>query len=279
MSGDTPDSAGAHEAEHAGRHELPPDEPVQRIGDLQPAGVKGVMRRGRSQLVFGALGALLCVLLGVAIVTQVRQNESGDSLETARPADLLVLLDSLQQREAVLNTEVADLQRTLASLQASGSSDRAAIENAQARLAALSILIGTVPATGPGVTLTIEDAAPGVAPETMLDVVNELRNSGAEAMEVQGGAGDPKISVRVGVDTWVVGRPGALEIDGQTLNPPYTVVAIGDPPTLAAAMNIPGGAMDSVERVGGTMVAQQSDRVDVTALRQPKARQYAQPVK
>ena len=93
---------------------------------------------------FGALGVLLCVLLGVGIVTQVRQNESGDSLETARPADLLVLLDSLQQREAALNTEVADLQRTLASLQASGSSDQAAIENAQARLAALSILIGTV---------------------------------------------------------------------------------------------------------------------------------------
>ena len=34
------------------------------------------------------------------------------------------------------------------------------------------------------------------------------------------------ISVRVGVDTWVVGRPGALEIDGQTLNPPYTVVPL-----------------------------------------------------
>src|SRR6478752_6398708 len=272
---DTPDTPDSPEAEQAGRHELPADESPQRIGDLQPAGAEGVLRRGRSQLVFGALGVLLCVLLGVAIVTQVRQNESGDSLETARPADLLVLLDSLQQREAALNTEVADLQRTLASLQESGSSDQAAIENAQARLAALSILIGTVPATGPGVTLTIEDTAPGVAPETMLDVINELRNAGAEAMEIRGGPG----VVRVGVDTWVVGGPGALEIDGQTLNPPYTVVAIGDPPTLAAAMNIPGGAMDSVERVGGTMVVQQSDRVDVTALRQPKARQYAQPVK
>lgn len=276
---DTPESTGAHEAEHAGRHELPADADVQQIGKLQPAGLTGVLRRGRSQLLFGALGVLLCVLLGVAIVTQVRQNESGDSLETARPADLLVLLDSLQQREAALNTEVADLQRTLAALQASGGSDQAAIENAQARLAALSILIGTVPATGPGVTLTITDAATGVAPETLLDVIDELRNAGAEAIEVQGGAGDPKPAVRVGVDTWVMGAPGALEIDGQTLNPPYTVVAIGDPPTLAAAMNIPGGAMDSVERVGGTMVVQQSDRVDVTALRQPKARQYAQPVK
>ena len=270
MTDDTPDTDGQHEADQHVRHELPPDEPAQQIG-----GVQGVARRGRSQLVFGALGALLCVLLGVAIVTQVRQNESGDSLETARPADLLVLLDSLQQREAALNTEVADLQRTLSSLQASGSSDQAAIENARTRLAALSILIGTVPATGPGVTLTIEDTAPGLAPETMLDVINELRNAGAEAIEIRGG----QSAVRVGVDTWVRGTPGALVVDGQTLNPPYIVVAIGDPPTLAAAMNIPGGAMDSVERVGGTMVVQQSDRVDVTALRQPKARQYAQPVK
>jgi len=238
-----------------------------------------VARRGRSQLAFGALAVVLLVLLGVAIVTQARQTESGDALETARPADLLVLLDSLQQREAALNTEVADLQRNLAQLQASGSSDAAAIENAQARLAALSILIGTVAATGPGVTLTIEDTAPGVPAETMLDVINELRAAGAEAMEIQGSAGAQKTSVRVGVDTWVVGTPGALVVDSATLNPPYSVLAIGDPPTLAAAMNIPGGAMDSVERVGGKMVVQQSDRVDVTALRQPKPRQYAQPVK
>jgi uncharacterized protein YlxW (UPF0749 family) len=265
----------AAEPEHHGRHELPPDAPAPEIGKLHGNGVAGMMRLGRSQIVFGALAMLLCVVLGIAIVTQVRQTESGDSLETARPADLLVLLDSLQQREAALNTEVADLQRTLAQLQASGSSDQAAIENAQARLAALSILIGTVPATGPGVTLTIEDTAPGVPPETMLDVINELRAAGAEAMEIRGGTA----AVRVGVDTWVVGAPGALVVDTATLNPPYSVLAIGDPPTLAAAMNIPGGAMDSIERVGGTMVVQQSDRVDVTALRQPKPRQYAQPVK
>jgi uncharacterized protein YlxW (UPF0749 family) len=275
------DHPPAHSAEpdQHGRHELPPDGAEPEIGALHASGVKGVVRRGRSQLVFGALAVLLCLLLGVAIVTQARQTESGDSLETARPADLLVLLDSLQQREAALNTEVADLQRTLEQLQASGSSDQTAIENAQARLAALSILIGTVGATGPGVTLTIEDTAPGVPPETMIDVINELRAAGAEAMEIRGGGATQQTSVRVGVDTWVVGTPGALVVDNATLSPPYSVLAIGDPPTLAAAMNIPGGATDSVKRVGGQMVVQQSDRVDVTALRQPKPRQYAQPVK
>ncbi len=248
-----------------GRHELPADEPAP-----EPR-----RSRTRSQVAFGVLGVVLCLVLGIAIVTQVRQTESGDSLVTARPADLLVLLGSLQQREAALNTEVAELQRNLASMQAAGTSDQAAIQNAQARLAALSIMIGTVAATGPGVSITIADPGPGVAPETMLDVINELRAAGAEAMEVRSG----QQAVRVGVDTWVIGSPGALVIDNLTLAPPYSVLAIGDPPTLAAAMNIPGGAVDSVERVGGQMTVAQSDRVDITTLRQPKPRQYAQPVK
>ena len=268
-----PETGGTEQQHEHGRHELPAHQPHPEIGDLQPRGFLGVLRRGRT--IFGALAVLLCVLLGVAIATQVRQNTSGDSLDTARPADLLVLLDSLHQREATLSTEVAELQRTLSALQASGSSDQAAIQNAQARLAALSILIGTVGATGPGVTVRIDDPGPGVAPQAMLDVIDELRAAGAEAIQI----GDGHQAVRAGVDTWIVGAPGALTVDGKTLIPPYSVLAIGDPPTLAAAMNIPGGAVDSVKRVGGTMSVVQSDKVDITALRQPKPRQYAQPVK
>ena len=123
-------------------------------------------------------------------------------------------------------------------------------------------------------TIRIDDPARGVAPETMLDVINELRAAGAEAMEVNAG------NLRSAWGRHLGSRHGGpLAIDGLMLSPPYSVLAIGDPPTLAAAMNIPGGAVDSVERVGGTMTVQQSARVDITTLRQPKPRQYAQPVK
>lgn len=240
-----------------------------------PPAVPAAASGGRSQRIFGVLAAVLCVLLGIAIATQVRQTRSGDALTNARPADLLVLLDSLQQREAALNIEVSELQRNLAAVQSAGSSDQAAIANAQSRLADLSILIGTVAATGPGVTIDIEDPGPGVAPETMLDVINELRAAGAETLEIRSG----RQAVRVGVDTWVSGDPGTLVVDSLTLRPPYSLAAIGDPPTLAAAMNIPGGAVDSVERVGATMTVVTSDRIEITTLRQPKPRQYAQPVK
>jgi uncharacterized protein YlxW (UPF0749 family) len=270
-----PEHSGSPPARGGGRHELPPDEPAPEIGDLQAGGVTGRGAQGPIATRVGALAVLLCVLLGVAIVTQARQTESGDSLETARRPDLLVLLDSLQQREAALNTEVTDLQRNLAQLQASGSSDQAAIENAQARLAALSILIGTVAATGPGVTLTIEDSAPGVPAETMLDVVNELRAAGAEAMEIRGGA----VAVRVGVDTWVGRHARRAVVDSATLNPPYSVLAIGDPPTLAAAMNIPrrrDGQRGARRRLDGGTTVRSRRRNRLAATETPPIRSASQ---
>jgi len=267
--------SNATEGAQRGRHELPAKRPRPDVGPVRRTGLSALVHGGRSRPVFGTLAILLCLVLGIAIVTQVRQTKSGDSLDTARPADLLVLLDSLRQREATLNTEVGELQNTLNSLQASGNTDQAAIQSAQARLAALSILVGSVGATGPGVTVTIEDPGPGVSPESMLDVINELRAAGAEAIEIN----DAHQSVRVGVDTWIVGMPGSLTVDNKTLSPPYSILAIGDPPTLAAAMNIPGGAEDSIKRVGARMSVQQANRVDVTTLRQPKPHQYAQPVK
>src|SRR5437763_6669266 len=134
-SRDAPTRHGHAEAEPKGRHELPPHTPRPEIGSVHRTGLAGLLEGGRSRLVFGLLATLLCLVLGIAIVTQVRQTKSGDSLDTARPADLLVLLDSLRQREATLNTEVGELQNTLNSLQASGNSDQAAIQSAQAKLA------------------------------------------------------------------------------------------------------------------------------------------------
>ena len=48
----------------------------------------------------------------------------------------------------------------------------------------LGILAGTVPATGPGVTITIDDPDGAVTRPTLLDGVEELRDAGAEAIEI-----------------------------------------------------------------------------------------------
>ncbi|MFD5811576.1 DUF881 domain-containing protein [Rhodococcus aetherivorans] len=243
---------------HEGKHEW--HEPAE----------SGAARRSR--IVFSALAALLMVVLGVGIATQVRNTGSGDALDSARPADLLVVLDNLNRREAELRQEITTLEQTLASLERNGS--EAALAEAQQRLSALEIQVGTAPAAGPGVILTIADPRRGVGPEVLLDTIQELRAAGAEAVQVAGTGGP---AVRIGLDSWVGGTAGALVVDDRSIAAPYAVAAIGDAPTLAAALNIPGGVVDTVARAGGSVQIEQSPQVEVPALREIEPRQYSQP--
>ena len=224
---------------------------------------------GRTAVLNRTVVAVLCALLGFAVVLQVQRTAAGDNLETARPDDLVQILDGLQRREDDLNAEIAELQATLAKLQRSGASSEEALAEAQRQAEALGVLTGTARASGPGVTITIADPAGGVPPEVLLDALQELRNAGAEAFQVG--------SVRIGVDSAFAGSAGAINVDGVPLKEPYKITAIGDPPTLAAALAIPGGVFDNVRRSGGTMDVTQSDKVVIEALREPRKPQFARP--
>lgn len=230
--------------------------------------------RSRGRLGFGLLAVLLMAALGVAIATQVSSTGSGDNLDSARPADLLVVLGNLNQREAALRQEIAGLEQTLTKLEAGGGGSGAALDEAKARLSALSIQVGTVAATGPGVVLTVQDPGTSVGSEVILDLLQELRAAGAEAIEIEGAGSDP---IRIGVDSWVSGGGGDISVDGNRISAPMRVTAIGDPPTLAAALNIPGGVVDTVARSGGQLRIEQSSQVTVAALREISPRQYARP--
>ena len=215
------------------------------------------------------LVAVLCAALGFAVVIQVRRTAAGDTLASARPDDLVQILDGLQRREDDLNKEIADLQATLARLRTSGASSDEALAEADRQAEALGILTGTIAAAGPGVRITMSDPQRQIPPELMLDAVEELRNAGAEAYQVG--------PVRIGVDSSFGGSGGAVTLDGTKLTAPYTILAIGDPPTLAAALAIPGGVLDTVRRAGGTMTTTQAPQITISALRPAGTPLYARP--
>ncbi len=262
----TPDVVPTPEAGAAGAS----GESDPRPAAPNPAPAAAPARRVRRRSAgIGIMVAVLCGLLGFALVVQVQRTASGDNLATARPDDLVQILDGLQRREDDLNGEIAALQDTLGRLKSSGASSEEALAEAQRQAEALGILTGTVPATGPGVTMLIADPQNRIPPEVLLDAIQELRNAGAEAFQV----GD----VRIGVDSAFTGSAGAIKLDGTTLTAPYTIKAIGDPPTLAAALAIPGGVLDTVRRAGGTMDVTQSDSIVIDQLRAPRTALYARP--
>jgi uncharacterized protein YlxW (UPF0749 family) len=247
------------------------DEPSDDRPDADPADaartrlVSAMRPRGtRGQL----LAAVVCAVLGFAVVVQVRQ-EQVQGLTSLRQSDLLTILDNVTQQSARLDDQAATLQRTLEDLQSATDRSPAAIQAAQARLDALGILAGTVAAVGPGLELDIDDPKAAVNATDILSMVEELRDAGAEAMQLG--------AVRVVASTSFVDNPSGVLVDHTLVTPPYRVLVIGDPQTLGAALQIPGGVLEALRTKQATGSVHTVGTVRITALRSLGAPQYAHP--
>ncbi|HVA61858.1 MAG TPA: DUF881 domain-containing protein [Mycobacteriales bacterium] len=226
-----------------------------------PTGWRGLVellrpRPNRAQ----AIVALLVGLLGFAIAAQVHVTRSGGTLATARQTDLIGLLGDLTARADRLRGQIAALEVTEAQLTAGTGGRAAALAAAKARLQTLGILAGTLPATGPGIALTINDPGHQVRADVLLDALEELRGAGAEVIQIG--------PVRVVASTALLDAANRnVTVDGVEVAPPYAFLVIGDPKTLAAALGIPGGVLDTVDaRPGASATVDQLARVTIRAL-------------
>ncbi|GMA31248.1 DUF881 domain-containing protein [Litorihabitans aurantiacus] len=204
----------------------------------------------RSQL----LVALLCALLGFAIVVQVRQTRS-DELALMRQDDLVRLLDEITLRNDQLEAEQAQLTLDRNELRTGADAQEVAERTAQVQ----GILAGTVAVEGPGIDLLVREQASTVPSSAWVNLVEELRNAGAEAIEIDG--------VRVGAATWFADADGGVVVDGEPLSSPVTVRAIGDPQTLEVALQIPGGALATLRSNDALTTLEGRDRVEILAVR------------
>jgi uncharacterized protein YlxW (UPF0749 family) len=223
-------------------------------------------RPGRGQLVV----AVLVGVLGFAFAVQIRVAGDDGAYAGARRGDLVNLLDSLDTAKDRTDQQVQDLQSTLAELQDDSTATRAALEQARAEAETLAILSGSVAASGPGVAITITDPQESLSSSVLLDAVQELRDAGAEVIEIND-------QVRVVAQTYFIDDGEQISADGIPIAPPYVLEAIGDPSTLSTAAGFPGGLRDVVETLEGTVDIQERDVVEVTALSVRREADYARP--
>jgi uncharacterized protein YlxW (UPF0749 family) len=224
--------------------------------------------------------AVLLGLLGFAAVVQVRSTQEDGPLAAARQEDLVQILDDLDNRNDRLRAEVAALEQAQRDLTTGSGRTQAALDEARRRAQLLGVLAGTVPATGPGVVVTLTDPDATLRPDVLLDALEELRAAGAEAVQVEGRAPDSDAVRRVRVvasTAFVAADAGGVAVDGTELRAPYRFVVIGDPATITSALRIPGGVVDNVEQFGGQVRISRPQTVSVTALRPLEPPRYARP--
>ncbi len=189
------------------------------------------MRRLRNQVTIAAVS----FILGLLVVVQLRAQAAGSGLGAMSSQDLTVFVANLNAGLDQRRQEIAALERDLATL--SANQDRGVVSLGQVRdeLASIRAYAGLDPVVGPGVTVTVDGPIDGPAVE---DLINELRNAGAEAIGIDG--------VRIVAGSVVTGGPGQVAVEGDRLDDPFNVSAIGGAETLTGSLTRIGGIVAQV---------------------------------
>ncbi len=180
-------------------------------------------RRPRMRSSTGAIAVWVIALLVALVATiQLRsQAEVERSLAQADPATLAFSIDQLHRANDSLQAQIADLTQRKAALQTGGSV--AADQALQDEALQLRIIEGLVAVHGPGVVLVID--ASGLTALDLEDAMNNLAAGGGEALSIN----DQRFALGVPI----MQTANGVTVNGVLVQPPWTIVAIGDTNRLA----------------------------------------------
>lgn len=174
---------------------------------------------------------IVCVALGALLMIQFRtQGNIAKSLLAESATDHTTIISNLYESNLTLRREVGKL--TAQSWEYEREHDEGKLNDMVQELNQLRILTGQSEVTGPGVQLTVQAR---LRAEDVLDLINELRNAGAEALTV----GDQRVVARTAVRTY----HGQIVVNDTVVESPFVFRAIGNPETLDRALTRKGGLL------------------------------------
>jgi uncharacterized protein YlxW (UPF0749 family) len=186
------------------------------------------MYQRRSQLTIAGVA----LVLGLLVITQLRSQAGDPGLAQLSSEDLTVLVANLNDRNDDLRTEASNLESELATLAANRARGDVSVDEITADLRRVRAYAGLDAVAGPGVTISVSGPIDGPGVQ---ELINELRNAGAEAI----GVGDTRVVTGV----VVTGAPGAAGVDGTALGSPFEIAAIGAPDKLTGSLTRSGGVI------------------------------------
>lgn len=184
------------------------------------------MARGRNRLSI----TVVTVILGLLVVAQLRSQGLNTGLAAQSAQDLTLLVANLNTQNEALRGEVAALQRQLTTLTDARSRGQSAAGQLREDLDRIEAWAGLRAGTGQGVSVRVTGNIDGAGIE---DLLNELRNAGAEAIAIEG--------VRLVPGTVVAGSAGALSVENTALGSSFEIRAIGSPQILTGSLTRAGG--------------------------------------
>jgi uncharacterized protein YlxW (UPF0749 family) len=183
---------------------------------------------------------VVALFLGVLAVTQIQAQEVySRSLQLETPASLTTLIANLSERNNAIREESLDLRHRADTARDAIANGRGSLVEAERQLSQLKVFAGMSAVTGGGITVRIDGSFDERA---LSDLVNELRNAGAEAIAVN--------TVRVGPRSHFGATPDrVLTVDTVAVRGPWQVRAVGSTEVMYIAMTRTGGIIGQFELI------------------------------
>ncbi|NLH97769.1 MAG: DUF881 domain-containing protein [Clostridiaceae bacterium] len=200
---------------------------------------------------------LVCMLLGIMLALQYRSvnyNQSIASLENKRLEELKEEVIRLQNQKNELQERYQKLEEENQTFARVKAGDSEAVQQLKNNLLKARIFAGLETVRGAGIIITLDDDYPwAVMDAHILDVVNELRASGAQAISVN--------DERVVAMTEIRSAGDYIMINGKQHKAPFTIKAIANPNYLERALMMIGGVVENLEGDGLKVSIKKSDEI------------------
>jgi len=200
---------------------------------------------------------MVCMLLGIMLALQyksVNYNQRMASLENKRLEELKEEIIRLQNQKNELQERYQKLEEENQTYARVKAGDSEAVQQLKNNLLKARIFAGLEDVKGAGIIITLDDNYPwSVSYYDILDVVNELRASGAQAISIN--------DERVVAMTEIRGAGDYIMINGKQHRTPFVIKAIANPNNLERALTMIGGVVENLEADGLKVSIKKSDEI------------------
>jgi uncharacterized protein YlxW (UPF0749 family) len=200
---------------------------------------------------------IVCILLGIMLALQyksINYNQSIAAYENKRLDELKDELIKLQEQKNSLQERLKQLEKDNQTYANAKAGDSAAAQQLKDDLNKAKIFAGLVDVKGKGIIVTLDNNAfIRVEDYDILNVVNELRAAGAQAISVN----DERI---VGM-TEIREAGQYIMINGKQFEAPFTIKAISDPDDLDRSLTLIGGVVEGLEEAQLNVAIKKADEV------------------
>lgn len=196
------------------------------------------------------VAGLLCMILATAITVQVRTMKK-ESSEVSLGFASDTLKDSLlswKEKSENAEKELADSTKQLEDARNASTADNDETKAKKEQLEKNNMLMGLTDVEGDGIVVTIKDSISSNPSEDLnsylvhdgdiREIVSELENAGAEAIEING--------QRVVSSTCIVCAGNIISVNGEKVNSPFVIKAIGNQESLYSITR-PGGYLQILQ--------------------------------